>query len=94
MPETGGATGETAEQISGSRILAERLRDKLNAELVPGVPKISASIGIACYPVDFPNEEERETLTPGDLIDRADRALYAAKRLGGNRVCDAREKTI
>ncbi len=92
MPETGGSTGAPGSEISGSRILAERLRDKLNVELVAGVPKISASIGIACYPVDFPNEKEREDLTPGDLVDRADKALYAAKRLGGNRVCDAHEQ--
>lgn len=40
---------------------------------------LTASIGIACYPVDGASLQE--------LIDRADQALYRSKRDGKNRAC-------
>lgn len=40
---------------------------------------LSISIGLSCFPDDAENK--------GDLIKRADEALYQAKRLGKNRIC-------
>jgi diguanylate cyclase (GGDEF)-like protein len=63
--------------------LAERLRRaisemaiKLDAVEIP----VTVSIGVAEL------EELGDTATPGDLIERADRRLYQAKRLGRNQV--------
>jgi len=40
--------------------------------------RVGASVGIAFRPTDG--------VAPGDLVRAADRAMYAAKRLGGNRI--------
>lgn len=73
LPETG---GERAQRV------AERIRQALADKPVTtadGEPlKITASIGIACYPVNANSTEA--------LIANADRALYAAKQGGRNRV--------
>jgi diguanylate cyclase (GGDEF)-like protein len=47
---------------------------------------ITVSIGVAAYPDD--------TTSAGELIALADRALYAAKHAGRNRVCTADESII
>jgi diguanylate cyclase (GGDEF)-like protein/PAS domain S-box-containing protein len=50
----------------------------LNSPLGPFEATISASVGVSLYPGD----EQR----PSDLIDSADRAMYAAKKQGKGRV--------
>lgn len=66
--------------------VAERVRVRVESEHFPGgenqpFGKVTISIGVACFP------EHAET---GDeLINKADEALYEAKRGGRNRVCIA-----
>ncbi|MBF7729798.1 GGDEF domain-containing protein [Pseudomonas sp. N040] len=76
LPETG------LEQV---RLVAERLRERLAEERMPlaggHTLRFTVSIGVA---VLTPADEDLES-----LIARADRALYAAKRGGRNRVCIA-----
>lgn len=66
---------------SGHRV-AERLRAAVAASPVQtGAPEplsLTISIGLAVYPDD--------TVSKGGLVECADRALYAAKRTGKNRV--------
>jgi diguanylate cyclase (GGDEF)-like protein len=79
LPETNGG-GESALQI------AERLRQEVEGMLIKvrgengteTAIRITISIGVATFPQDASTE--------GDLIYRADRALYHAKDLGRNRV--------
>jgi diguanylate cyclase (GGDEF)-like protein len=63
----------------GALLVAERLREAIEKIDVPGFGNLSASIGIAT----FPSHASRHA----DLVTAADRALYAAKRAGRNRVC-------
>ena len=73
----------------GARIVAERLRTRIEEIEIQGFGNITASIGIATFPSDAAARSE--------LISAADAALYSAKRTGRNRVCvfdassDARE---
>ncbi len=65
--------------------VAERIRVAVH-QVAPGyvgVPGLSCSLGVATYPHDA---SERE-----DLIRRADKAMYEAKRLGRNQVRVAHE---
>jgi len=76
LPET--KTGNTT-------AVAERIRQRLEStELTCGDTAVivTASIGIAG--MDTPDDGHE--LSPAGLIDRADRALYAAKHLGRNRI--------
>ena len=59
-------------------ILADRLRVWISEAELEGLPKVTMSLGIASYPDDGRDIE--------DLIDKADSALYAAKKSGRNRV--------
>lgn len=57
---------------------ADRLRLAIRAEPPPGVPEtVTASLGVAVW---------RPGESVGDVVDRADRALYRAKRGGRDRV--------
>ncbi|MDT7690134.1 MAG: hypothetical protein QOE46_2893 [Acidobacteriota bacterium] len=63
----------------GALVVAERLRSRIEKTDVPGVGCITASIGVATFPLDASSREL--------LVTTADRALYQAKRSGRNRVC-------
>ena len=65
---------------AGAAAVAERLRASVAGHTFPLAPQgsITVSIGIACYPEDGDNVTT--------LIASSDRALYAAKRAGRNRV--------
>ena len=64
--------------LDGARALAERLRARLEATDVPGIGTVTASFGVATFPV--------HAAQPAALVSVADQALYAAKRAGRNRV--------
>ncbi len=85
LPETGGVgTNAIDTTQNGALILAERVRENIAASKVEGVDMITASIGVAVYPSEGLHEGE-----PIDLIERADSAMYAAKKAGRNRVVEA-----
>jgi diguanylate cyclase (GGDEF)-like protein len=68
----------------GARLLAERIREELGATVFStelGKLGVTASLGVATFPVDAADG--------GGLFEVADKALYAAKRNGRNRVCTA-----
>ncbi|MDH5198164.1 MAG: diguanylate cyclase [Gemmatimonadota bacterium] len=67
--------------VQGARRVAEAIRGRVEAvgrALGYGDGTIAASIGVAEYDPQVGNG--------GDVLERADRALYRAKALGGNRI--------
>lgn len=64
--------------------LAERIRRKIADVHIEGPGKISASLGVASYPIHAEDPEA--------LFQRADEALYVAKQKGRNQVRIACEK--
>ncbi|MBC7929070.1 MAG: sensor domain-containing diguanylate cyclase [Rubrivivax sp.] len=62
----------------GALVVAERLRSRIERTEVPGVGCITASLGVATFPLDASSREL--------LVTTADRALFQAKRTGRNRV--------
>jgi len=66
---------ETTEQ--GAKVLAERIRAKVEAATFPGGVKLTISIGVAAT---------AEPALFTSLMERADQALYAAKQGGRNQV--------
>jgi diguanylate cyclase (GGDEF)-like protein len=69
----------------GARI-AEAIRADIEHTLIEASPKapafrLTVSIGVACYPLD--------ANSAGDLLEAADKAMYAAKYQGRNRVVTA-----
>ncbi len=69
----------------GARVVAEKLLAALREISVPGVDRtITASAGVATYPGD--------AAAPEHLLRVADRALYAAKQAGRDRVVLAASK--
>ena len=70
LPDTG---------LDGALVVAENLRAALLAMTVPGLDAaVSGSFGVAVHPEDAADADS--------LLRAADRALYAAKRSGRNRV--------
>ncbi len=62
-------------------VVAERVRRGIAGEMGKKNIKLSASLGLACWPGD--------AYTSGELVNTADMALYHAKQTGGNRTCIA-----
>ncbi len=70
----------------GALQLAERVRQELEATIFPtelGKLRVTGSIGVATYPKDASSS--------GGLFEITDKALYAAKRSGRNRVCTVKD---
>ncbi len=67
----------------GALVVAERLRTRIECTEVPGVGCITASLGVANFPLDASSREL--------LVTSADRALFLAKRTGRNKVCSTAE---
>jgi diguanylate cyclase (GGDEF)-like protein/excisionase family DNA binding protein len=63
---------------TGALIAAERIRAEVEAASVKGGQPLTVSIGVAGCPGDASGRDE--------LLDKADWAMYAAKRAGRNRV--------
>ena len=64
--------------LTGAIKVAERIRERISLMEFPGMGHVTASIGVANYPVNALGKE--------DLIRVADQALYTAKNNGRNRV--------
>ncbi len=62
--------------------LAERLRSSIESYPFPKVGKVTCSFGVA---------EFKKGLSPQEFFERADQALYQAKRTGRNRTCVYKE---
>ena len=65
-----------------SLLVADDLRQRIEREKIllrRQNTSITVSIGVACLPIDTKDEDE--------LIQKADKAMYEAKRKGRNRVC-------
>lgn len=78
----------TGAEKEGARSLAERIRRKVEdtefyKEDIQPQGKLTISIGLAAFPDDAVTEDE--------LILKADRALYHAKKTGRNKVVDTKE---
>ena len=74
--------GAKAVAAPGARFAAERIRHAVEAGVIKAYDaevKITVSLGVATYPEDGTRIEE--------LTDKADWALYRAKREGRNRIC-------
>jgi diguanylate cyclase (GGDEF)-like protein len=68
--------------------LAERIRALAEDARLPGGLGLTVSVGVACARAGQP-------WTPNEILERADRALYEAKRLGRNRVVlDGQHKEV
>ena len=65
--------------MDGAVAVAERLRAHIERTEVPGVGHITASFGVATFPLHATSRD--------GLVATADRALYSAKNAGRNRVC-------
>jgi diguanylate cyclase (GGDEF)-like protein len=65
----------------GAEMVAERIRERIEHEVIQGDfgrVRVTASLGLATWPQHADSME--------DLLERADQALYEAKRKGRNRV--------
>ena len=71
----------------GAMVVAERIRKRIEEHVFKAYDellKMTVSIGVSVYPKD---SEEAE-----DLIDKADTALYEAKKSGKNLVCEYKKE--
>ncbi len=79
---------------AAAKDVGEKLRATVTEVDIPGADKqqlghLSISVGVAVFPNDL---GAVLSSAPGQaLIDAADRAVYAAKQAGRDRVCTARE---
>ncbi|MEW6720587.1 MAG: HD domain-containing phosphohydrolase [Thermodesulfobacteriota bacterium] len=76
---------------SGAHSLASRAIERFHKHLVPGfkdarTERLSVSVGIASFPSD--------SFDFNDLVDKAERALAAARGQGGGRVCTFHESVL
>jgi diguanylate cyclase (GGDEF)-like protein len=71
--------------IDAGLVIAERIRRCIAESRAKDMPPYTVSIGIACLDKNHPDMVS--------LLDAADRALYAAKRAGRNRVVAASAQT-
>ena len=69
--------------LEGAVAVAERLRAHIEQTEVPGVGRITASFGVATFPLHATSRD--------GLVATADRALYSAKHSGRNLVCSPPE---
>lgn len=70
----------------GAVLLAERIREQLGShefQTELGKLKVTASLGVATFPKD--------AKTQGGLFEITDKALYAAKHAGRNKVCTVKD---
>jgi len=72
--------------LPGAVQVAERIRERIAEHQYPGIGTVTASIGVANYPVNALSKE--------DLIRVADQALYVAKQAGRDRVSYFNYQTI
>ena len=71
---------------AGALTVAERIRADVEASSAAGGRPLSVSIGVATWPDDASAKDE--------LLDKADWAMYAAKRAGRNRVLAFRDGLV
>jgi diguanylate cyclase (GGDEF)-like protein len=71
---------------AGAFTVAERIRGEVEASSVKGGRPLTVSIGVVTYPDDAKGHDE--------LLDKADWAMYAAKRAGRNRVLSFRDGLV
>jgi len=67
--------------VDDAFVVAERVRANIATEMRKKKFRITTSIGLASWPSDG--------VTPDELINAADKALYYTKQTGGNRTCVA-----
>jgi diguanylate cyclase (GGDEF)-like protein len=71
---------------AGARAVAERIRAEVRTMGLAGGQPLTVSIGIACSPDDAGRRDE--------LLDKADWAMYAAKRGGRDQVLSFRDELV
>jgi diguanylate cyclase (GGDEF)-like protein len=59
-------------------LIADRLCAQISTTHVPGLGRVTASIGAASFP--------KQASDVGDLVEKADKALYSAKNSGRNQI--------
>lgn len=69
--------------VKDAHIVADRVRVAIDNEMWNKETGITASLGVATWPNDG--------VTPNQIVTAADRALYYAKRTGGDRTCTVSE---
>jgi diguanylate cyclase (GGDEF)-like protein len=62
--------------IEGARIVAERLRTRIEQMEIPGYGPVTASFGLASFPIHASSRDS--------IVVAADRALYKSKHAGRN----------
>jgi diguanylate cyclase (GGDEF)-like protein/excisionase family DNA binding protein len=71
---------------AGARMVAERIRAEVKTTGLAGGQPLTVSVGIASYPEDASGRDE--------LLDKADWAMYAAKRGGRDQVLSFRDELV